>query len=947
LTTATTATAAICHVAVKLKRNNRHLLHESLIYECFKRSHPQFQNDMLTCFNAFFCDSELEYLVLEDYGHDLRSTYHLDCYLRTTILIPNVLEALTKLHQMKIIHGNLKPENILVSSDDSYRVKLCDFENACHFDENFPRHAYGHGGHRHDQSNDHDRDEHHENLKLSFDWISPMLFFAYEEEMKSSQQTSLVIRADPKMDMFPLALIFDLLCRKVLPKGDVIMLPNPLIDTDHSQLRECFLHPQQQLYPRTYCLSHPSSPPYSHPYAAIIEQMLTPDDCQTAEFYFDSIQQFSFFELSQKSKQLEQERQLSQRLIQMLEEITTATTTSQQSDDGGGATVDVNEIKFLVNQFQEEIKNMTAATAAIETVAATATAAAREIGAATAAITTKIEKLEIILNQSFESFDQALRAIQTNQELKVFCEQIQIYFETKFFDLFAAAMEKNFLYQKSIEGWTPTMVETNNNNNNNSSSGSSSSDEINEQLKMISKIAMEAKEASELNYQSTVGLSERQDKLFQALLKIDETLRRDAENFHLKLMNLKIEIIESLESSQVSPLTSAAGTRVGEGITAETRAGGGIGAVLAGAREARDDQQVLENVQAMAKDLTLTKEELKAMINDVKKNISAVRNFQDHSAFNAHSHPVLFVLSDEIIKDGKVPAVIENASQKFRQVFRVHFLCTVCGKKAPSGYPPGHAPGHASPPPTAAGSHGHHHEKKYTWYHSLKNATSHVDLTQSGYRLSIPHKWVVEIFEVLKIVMIAIQISVKLAGLPFPNISSWSGEGGDHHFFENFRKAVDDVDREVQKIIENCAKSLKKNHKGKSIQQQYCDDGGDGDGDAKDHVQDNDSHPADDGEGGEGGDEGVSLKSFWAENRPQVTWNDVKIVKLLLELMGDPEVQRTGLQRCIRRIDGSCAWVCLGNERSAMCSESGDMRSCSELYQAEGDACCLIKMSFV
>lgn len=86
------------------------------------------KNGCVTCHAA---DPEYRYLVLEHYGRDLRAL------LETQIKFPSavveaIATAVAALHEHGIMHGDIKPQNILYTFSDAegYVMKLCDLDSA-------------------------------------------------------------------------------------------------------------------------------------------------------------------------------------------------------------------------------------------------------------------------------------------------------------------------------------------------------------------------------------------------------------------------------------------------------------------------------------------------------------------------------------------------------------------------------------------------------------------------------------------------------------------------------------------------------------------------------------------------------------------------------------------------------------------------------------------------
>lgn len=77
------------------------------------------------------------YLVIEYFGHDLAYEFASTVEVRH-IIFNNLLLALQHLHSCGVVHGNLNPNNILVSRQSHYKVKFCDLGNARKEGEVFP-----------------------------------------------------------------------------------------------------------------------------------------------------------------------------------------------------------------------------------------------------------------------------------------------------------------------------------------------------------------------------------------------------------------------------------------------------------------------------------------------------------------------------------------------------------------------------------------------------------------------------------------------------------------------------------------------------------------------------------------------------------------------------------------------------------------------------------------
>jgi serine/threonine protein kinase len=88
------------------------------------------------CVRCYSINHEGRYMVLEDHGVDLRAL--LNASLRSPeLVVEGVLPAVQALHGLSIMHGDIKPANLLVqlTFQGRYIVKLCDLDCAKHVGE--------------------------------------------------------------------------------------------------------------------------------------------------------------------------------------------------------------------------------------------------------------------------------------------------------------------------------------------------------------------------------------------------------------------------------------------------------------------------------------------------------------------------------------------------------------------------------------------------------------------------------------------------------------------------------------------------------------------------------------------------------------------------------------------------------------------------------------------
>ena len=91
------------------------------------------------CVHCFSAHPGFQYLVLEDFGQDLRGLLKAD--LRSPqLVLEGIIPAVQALHSHNIMHGDIKPDNILYQFDPSgnCKVKLCDLDCAYYCGVNCP-----------------------------------------------------------------------------------------------------------------------------------------------------------------------------------------------------------------------------------------------------------------------------------------------------------------------------------------------------------------------------------------------------------------------------------------------------------------------------------------------------------------------------------------------------------------------------------------------------------------------------------------------------------------------------------------------------------------------------------------------------------------------------------------------------------------------------------------
>ncbi len=171
----------------------------------------------------------IQYLVLEDFGSDLRVVMRRDnLKTRKTIFVPLLLEAVSDLHKMGVMHGDLKPQNILIkdvsNGGGNYQMKICDFDCSRFINPQSPAPPIA-------------RDE-KGRIKFSASWVSPEVF--------SASNCAGDVLSSFAIDLFSLGLLIEVLSR---PECDpsTTALPSPDFDFNYHELRVLF-GDQENLY---------------------------------------------------------------------------------------------------------------------------------------------------------------------------------------------------------------------------------------------------------------------------------------------------------------------------------------------------------------------------------------------------------------------------------------------------------------------------------------------------------------------------------------------------------------------------------------------------------------------------------------------------------------------------------------------------------------------------
>ncbi len=112
---------------IKVPYNAKHydkFNHENTMIK--KLSHP----NIVECYDYIYIDGNSSYTVYELLGDTLKKTTKMNTYTYQQIIsiVKQMFDALEYLHNQGIIHGDIKPENVLTKYNDPLNVKFIDFE---------------------------------------------------------------------------------------------------------------------------------------------------------------------------------------------------------------------------------------------------------------------------------------------------------------------------------------------------------------------------------------------------------------------------------------------------------------------------------------------------------------------------------------------------------------------------------------------------------------------------------------------------------------------------------------------------------------------------------------------------------------------------------------------------------------------------------------------------
>eukprot|EP00598_Pedospumella_elongata_P000802 CAMPEP_0184971942 /NCGR_PEP_ID=MMETSP1098-20130426/4049_1 /TAXON_ID=89044 /ORGANISM="Spumella elongata, Strain CCAP 955/1" /LENGTH=1168 /DNA_ID=CAMNT_0027494147 /DNA_START=137 /DNA_END=3643 /DNA_ORIENTATION=+ len=105
---------------------------EFAMYENLKESAILKKNASTGCIKCYHMHPSDHYLILESFGQDIQCLLVQPNFKLVTQLAEAIVAAVVALHSLGVMHGDIKPHNILfeLDSSHSYVIKLCDLDSA-------------------------------------------------------------------------------------------------------------------------------------------------------------------------------------------------------------------------------------------------------------------------------------------------------------------------------------------------------------------------------------------------------------------------------------------------------------------------------------------------------------------------------------------------------------------------------------------------------------------------------------------------------------------------------------------------------------------------------------------------------------------------------------------------------------------------------------------------
>jgi serine/threonine protein kinase len=889
---------------VKLKSESRNLEAEAALYA--KVAEEKTDEKILRCYHT---PPHLKYIVLEDYGQDLRAYYQADLIVRTGPLLHEIISAVYFLHhRLGYLHGDLQPANIRVTDRmGRFTCKLCHFDNACEAGMEFPR-LNG-------------------KLRISEDWTCPELFEAYQRD---NQRQVFELKGTLHMDLFTLGLIVEALSRSNPPNLSVLH-----VDTNE---RKRLFSSEIQFIETIQCLHN------DHPFKEFVQRMLSFDPSQRGDIQ-DCLERFREKtiwnlqkELNVLKKDFDKSVAQSQVIESKLEEILIGV-----KNIGAGVT---DVMVHLLNNLRDDLiqnsnENLSNAVAVMSQ---RVESVSQQLG------TTLVGNLQstIATQLSIATSKFAKSQTDTSAEYAKQLTEIQSTLQSQSIQLMSMAEDVKLSIEKDdnllakIDALGVLALDT----SNGFKSLIDSTTSTNELKVFCNQFQSNFEEVALKMFEQVRACAKDETDLIKGQLQIiGSYMERKGDETQLDIYRKEVnELIEGLNATmlvkvlevdeKLQLLKDGIVEQLTNHITAADSLGTSTDDRLTKESIAELFQQQKEEFLPLFDELKASDEQLQAMIELAIAEVQAVRNFQDLSVLDAQRIPFLFIVTEQQLKaslqDNRVGAIINSARKLIYHHYRIHFCCSVCGKPAKSG----------------SQKEKSEKDQQMTILRSLRETCTLVDHKQGGYPLTIMRKSIAKFMQALQVVFTALEWGVRFSGIPVPSLLSSVAKElcltddlkalyptikeGLHldHLHGTGEKILNKVEHAVEKGSMNAFKGVVN-----TIHDFKKEDGHEEKQEARDATY-VDSTQA---------QAGTTLKSSSLRaqkdnGRSNLTMNHIKSVKELLVLLGDPDARDTGLEPC--SIEGKCAWVCPGDEISSM-SDASEPLTCAQLFRKEGYQCCL------
>ena len=318
------------HVIVKESLRNRDILHEVQIFNELQILNTSHKPTGCIEMYGYNIEQVPSFIVLEFFGEDLASYLTPNVpYEIKKFIVSKVIEAIDHLHSFGIMHGDIKPSNILILENKGVTVKLCDMDSSKIIS---PSHNY-----LFPYDNDTKR------LKYTSSWVSPEVY-RNSIECKGGQ-----FNAALSIDVFSIGLICVMLNDKDSRFCSGCVLPD--IDTDNYKNA---LTDQNFLYNNV--LKVDDINPFKHLLLSMCS-INSSDRKTVSEVLREFIILNSTTRINIENKKLEQDKHFLQN--EVIHKIDNITETIERLEIASNTLIDGNEsIRNIINEVNDTMKYM-------------------------------------------------------------------------------------------------------------------------------------------------------------------------------------------------------------------------------------------------------------------------------------------------------------------------------------------------------------------------------------------------------------------------------------------------------------------------------------------------------------------------------------------------------------------------------------------------------------